>query len=59
MKINDLFKYLHTAVGCMYESDLQIGNNRIIAIRILKSIPQENINSHQYLDACRYLGISN
>lgn len=57
--INDLFEYLRKSVGCMYESDLQIGNNRIIAIRILKSIPKDNIDSRQYLDACQYLNIAN
>jgi hypothetical protein len=57
MKINDLFEYLRKSVGCEYESDLQFGNNRIVAIRILKDIPKENIKHHQYTDACRYFGI--
>lgn len=59
MKINDLFEYLRKSVGCEYESDLQFGNNRIVAIRILKDIPKENVKQHQYTDACRYFGIVN
>ena len=57
MKINDLFEYLRKTVGCEYESDLKFGANRIIAIRILKDIPKENVKQHQYTDACQYLGI--
>ena len=59
MKINDLFDYLRKSVGCDFESDLQFGNNRIIAIRIFKDIPKDNVKQSQYTDACRYLGISN
>lgn len=57
MKINDLFEYLRKSVGCEYESDLKFGANRIVAIRILKDIPKETIDSRQYLDACQYLSI--
>jgi hypothetical protein len=59
MKINNLFEYLRKTVGCEYESDLQFGNNRIVAIRILKDIPKENVKHYQYTDACRYFGIVN
>ena len=53
--ITDIFEYLRNILHCEYISDLQLNNNRLLAIAELKKIDITIIDPKQYQDICQYL----
>ena len=55
--IEDIFEYLKNKIGCLYISDMQYGEWRIVAIEAFMNINPQNITITQYRDMCTYLKV--